>query len=125
MLQLVSNYYFEVFMTYKRTILIDLDGVLNNYTGGYQEDFIPEIREGAREFIKGLYEEGFDLKLFTTRPSNLAQKWLEKNALSEYFSEATNIKKTAWLILDDRCINFNGNYPQTAEKIKNFKPWYR
>ena len=110
---------------YKRTILIDLDGVLNNYTGGYQEDYIPEIKDGAREFIKSLYNEGFDLKLFTTRPSDLAQKWLENNKLSEYFSETTNIKKTAWLIIDDRCINFNGNYSETKTKITNFKPWYK
>ena len=112
-------------MTFKRTILIDLDGVLNNYTGGYQEEYIPEIREGAREFIKQLYDEGFDLKLFTTKRADLAQKWLEIYQLSEYFSETTNIKKTAWLIIDDRCINFNGNYIDTTEKIKNFKPWYK
>ena len=112
-------------MTFKRTILIDLDGVLNNYTGGYREEYIPEIREGAKEFIKQLYDEEFNLKLFTTRPSDLAQKWLEKNQMSDYFSEVTNIKKTAWLIIDDRCINFNGNYYETTAKIKNFKPWYR
>ena len=28
---------------YKKTILIDLDGVLNEYTGNYQADYIPPI----------------------------------------------------------------------------------
>ena len=98
---------------------------MNNYTGGYREEYIPEIRKGAKEFIKQLYDEGFDLKLFTTRPSNLAQKWLQSNQMIDYFSEVTNIKKTAWLIIDDRCINFNGNYTDTIDKIKNFKPWYK
>ena len=103
---------------YKTTLLIDLDGVLNRYTGVYQEDYIPEIQEGAREFVKGLYKEGFDLKLFTTRSIILAQKWLEDNEIIGYFSEITNVKKTAWLIIDDRCINFNGNYAETAKKSK-------
>ncbi len=37
----------------KKTLMIDLDGVLNNYTK-YEENFIPEIREGAAEFLPNL-----------------------------------------------------------------------
>ena len=29
----------------KKTILIDLDGILNTYTGGFNEDFIPPLKD--------------------------------------------------------------------------------
>ena len=38
----------------KKTILIDLDGVLNNYVGNYNKDFIPPIKAGAKEFLSDL-----------------------------------------------------------------------
>ena len=108
----------------KRTILIDLDGVLNTYTGQYDKNTIEEAREGTIEFIKELSID-FDLKLFTTRPQKLVEKWLNKYNMQDYFSEITNTKKIAWLILDDRCIKFDGNYKNTITQIKNFKPWYK
>ncbi len=77
---------------YKRTILIDLDGVLNTYTGSYDPNFIPPIRNGAKEFITSIADD-FELKLFTTRPAELAQEWLKTNELAEFFTEVTNIKK--------------------------------
>ena len=52
--------------TFKRTILIDLDGVLNTYTGEFNENYIPPIKEGAKEFVEEL-SKNFELKLFTTR----------------------------------------------------------
>ena len=42
---------------YKKTILIDLDGVLNTYTGHFDENYIPEIKEGAEEFLKEIRKE--------------------------------------------------------------------
>jgi len=48
----------------KKTIAIDLDGVLDNYTK-YTDD-IPPIKEGAEEFIIKLSKD-YDLILFTTR----------------------------------------------------------
>ncbi len=105
---------------YKRTLLIDLDGVLNVYTGGYDPDFIPPMRDGAKEFLAAL-ELNFELKLFTTRPPELAQKWLLYNQISHLFSEVTNVKKPAWLMIDDRCLTFNGDYDgitsQMSEKV--------
>ena len=51
--------------------------------------------------------------------------WLKNNDLTNYFSEITNIKKPAILQIDDRCINFKGDYTQTLTEIQNFKPWYK
>lgn len=109
---------------YMKTILIDLDGVLNKYTGNFDENFIPEIREGAENFIKELYGK-YIIKIFTTRNKILAVKWLIENKLDNYIKDVTDIKEPAWLHIDDRCVTFTGNYAQTAEQINNFKSWYK
>lgn len=36
----------------KKTILIGLDGVLNQYNGNFDKNNIPPIKEGALEFIQ-------------------------------------------------------------------------
>ena len=41
-------------MKYKKTILMDLDGVLNNYTY-FDEKNIPSVKEGVVEFLEKLY----------------------------------------------------------------------
>ena len=109
----------------KYTILIDLDGVLNTYTGGYDENYIPPMKNGADEFLKKITEKNIDLKLFTTRKSELAEKWLKENNIRQYFSDVTNQKVPAILIIDNRCITFNGNYENILKQIENFKPWYK
>ena len=43
-------------MTFKKTILVGLDGVLNTYKGDFNEHNIPAINEGAYEFNKKLAE---------------------------------------------------------------------
>lgn len=109
---------------YKRTLLIDLDGVLNTYNGNYNPDFIPPMREGAKEFLLELQEK-FELVLFTTRPKSLAQQWCFENGLLECFEDITDKKKSAWLIIDDRCLTFNGNFEDLTLQILNFAPFYK
>ena len=64
----------------KKTLLIDLDGVLNDYDGHYNHDFIPPLRGGAREFVSSI-AKNYDIKLFTCRNKLLAAKWLRENGL--------------------------------------------
>ncbi len=111
---------------FRRNILIDLDGVLNSYCGGYDENFIPEIKEGAKEFIEKLYaEDRFNLVLFTTRNILKSAKWLIDNNLYSYFSNITNVKLPAFLCIDDRAIRFEGDYDDMYEKIVNFRPYWK
>lgn len=108
----------------KKTILIDLDGVLNTYTGEFDEKVIPPIKDGALEFIKNL-SESYKIKIFTTRNRLLASEWIIKNGLKKYVDDVTNLKEPSYLIIDDRCINFNGNYKELFDKIEKFKVWYK
>lgn len=111
-------------MTKKKTILVDLDGVLNQYNGRFDELQIPDIKDGAKEFIENL-SQNFIVKIFTTRNKILATKWLIKNNLDKYITDITDIKEPSHLHIDDRCICFDGNFSNTINQIKNFRPWYK
>jgi len=109
---------------FKKKILIDLDGVLNQYEK-FDENYIPPIKDGAREFIENLFNEEIELYLFTTRNLLLASKWLVENNLDKYFKDITNTKIPAYLYIDDRCIRFDGDYEQTLKEIKSFKVYWK
>ena len=65
----------------KKTILVDLDGVLNTYTGNYIENYIPPIKDGAKEFLVNLSEK-YSVNIFTTRKPSLVLKWAKKNKIN-------------------------------------------
>ena len=110
--------------TFKKTILIDLDGVLNEYTGSYDKNYIPPIKAGAKNFLE-LLSKSYEIKLFTTRNKILTSKWLIENNIDIFFEDITNTKDLAWLYIDDRCINVNGNFESLIDSINTFKPWYK
>lgn len=104
---------------YTKKFLIDLDGVLNVYEK-YDENLIPQMKDGAEEFLKELSKEG-ELYLFTTRERKMAKKWLIENKIDKYFVDVTNQKIPAYLMIDDRAVCFKGDYKKTIEDVKNFK----
>ncbi|MBQ2644314.1 hypothetical protein IJG14_01910 [bacterium] len=109
---------------YKKTILIDLDGVINTYTGNFNKNYIPNIKEGANDFLEKLSNK-YELILFTTRNSELAQKWLVENKIDHYLEEITNIKKPAFIYVDDKALKFNGNYNQALDEIEKFEVYWK
>jgi hypothetical protein len=109
---------------FKKTILIDLDGVLNTYTGKFDPNFIPPIKDGAKEFLENL-SKNYEIKLFTTRNKILASKWLIENKIEHFFQDITNTKDVCYLYVDDRCITFDGDYNLLKNKIENFKVWHK
>lgn len=109
---------------FKKIILIDLDGVLNQYMGNFDKDFIPEPKDGINEFLEKL-TENHELRLFTTRNKILALKWLIKYDLDKYFTDITNVKELSWLLIDDRCLKFDGDFEKLLDEINEFKPWYK
>ncbi len=110
---------------FKKKILIDLDGVLNNYGNEkFDENYIPQVKVGAKEFLEELHQSA-ELYLFTTRNLMLSTKWLIKNNLDIYFKDITNIKIPSYLYIDDRCICFKGEYKDTLNEIKKFKVYWK
>lgn len=110
-------------MRKRNKILIDLDGVLNTYNGTYNENNIPEIKEGAKEFLTDLSND-YEIILFTSRNKILSSKWLIENGIDKYISDITDRKELSLLYIDDRCIRFEGNYKKLREEINKFKTWY-
>ena len=105
-----------------KKIMIDLDGVLNEYgKEPFDENYIPEIKSGVEKFLKELKTPDTDLYLFTTRNLLLAAKWLERNKIDKYFKDVTNVKSMAYLYIDDRAIRFDGDFSKTINEIKNFR----
>ena len=110
---------------FKKKILIDLDGVLNEYgKEKFDENFIPEIKIGAFEFLDKLSKDA-ELYLFTSRNLLLASKWLIKNKLDSFFKDVTNIKLPSFLYIDDRTICFKGDYSKTLDEIRDFKVYWK
>lgn len=108
----------------KKTILIDFDGVLNDYKGVYNEGNLPPIRKGAKEFLIKLSKE-YIIKIFTSRTILKVSKWVIENEIEDYISDVTNIKEQAYVLIDDRGITFNGSFDELYKKIENFKVWYK
>ncbi len=76
----------------KKTILFDLDGVLNTYDGKYDEKYIPPIKDEAYKLIKDL-SPNYKIVIFTTRNTLIASKWVIQNGLEEFVENVTNVKK--------------------------------
>ncbi len=109
----------------KKTISIDLDGVLNMYNGHFNENEIPEIRDGAKEFLKELSKD-YNIEIFTTRNKKIAFLWLQKNEILEFIYDITNVKNPfTSVFIDDRAIKFEGNFSSLIKNIKTFCPYWK
>ena len=78
---------------FKKTILFDLDGVLNTYDGKYDKNNIPPIKDGAYKLIKELSDD-YKIVIFTTRNSLIASKWVIENDIEPaILSRIENLKQ--------------------------------
>jgi hypothetical protein len=105
----------------KKIISIDLDGVLNTYDGYFDENFIPPMRDGAKEFLEELAKD-YTIEIFTTRNKKLTFLWLQKNNLLEFITDVNNVKNPfSSLFIDDRAVSFKGNFSDTIDLVKTFQ----
>ena len=109
-------------MPLKPIICIDFDGVLNNYNG-YDGDNLGTPRPGAKEFLEKLSKKYIIIILSARRYTKII-KWLNEYDMLQYVAEVTSIKPPARVYLDDRGIQFNGDYEKALKDIKNFKTYW-
>ena len=104
----------------RKTISIDFDGVIHKYSKGFQgvdKAYDPPM-EGAIESIEKLYNEGYILKILSSRPKEVIYPWLEKYGLSKYIKEVSNYKFPATVYIDDRGFLFK-NWEQCLTELQS------
>jgi beta-phosphoglucomutase-like phosphatase (HAD superfamily) len=102
-------------------VCVDLNGVLDAYTGWKHPEHWDAPRAGAHEFLRALTERGFDVVVFTTRHHTQARRWLQEHDLLRYVSAVTRKKPPAHVFVDDRAVCFRGDFQDTLENIVHFK----
>ena len=119
-------------MVHQQTICIDFDGVLHDYSKGYQGlDVFGGVVKGASEAVQKLHSEGWKIIIFTARPVTQGMRnWLRGNFIPfDYINEnpdqmdKKSPKPYADIYLDDRGIQFRGDWQQTLKDIDSYENW--
>ena len=135
---------------FRPTLCIDFDGVIHSYEKGWQDGAIyGTVVPGFFEWAKSLAGK-FDLVIYSSRSKEEAarlamQSWLitqhakqmPDDCLEDCILGGTvrlgdldfcmaSDKPAAWLTIDDRAIQFTGNWSDpalTPEAMLAFRPW--
>jgi hypothetical protein len=102
-------------------VCVDLNGVLDTYTGWKDEKHWDPPRPGAGDFLRELGERGFRVVVFTTRWGDDVRAWLAEHGLDAWVSEVTDRKPAAHVFVDDRAVRFQGDFAATLEEIRDFR----
>lgn len=117
-----------------KTICVDFDGVLHAYKEWFGTDVIDGGPvSGAIEWLETVTaDETLTIAIFSSRSCltsgvSAMVKWLLDNGLSR---EALNKiefpvhKPAAHVSIDDRCLRFDGQFPNLRD-LHAFKPWWK
>ena len=116
---------------YKKTLLIDFDGVIHSYTSpwtGVDEVSDPPV-PGAFEFLEEVIDI-YDTCIYSSRSKKeegveAMREWLLLYGLPIEVLDKIRFpveKPAAYLTIDDRCICFKGVFPAVHE-LNDFTPW--
>ena len=107
----------------KENICVDFDGVLNDYQG-YDGDNLGRPRPGAKQFLEKLSKK-YNVIIFSARNYTKIIPWLNKHNLQTYVHNVTGFKPAkVKCFVDDRAIQFDGDYDETLERISNFRTYW-
>jgi len=133
---------------YTPVLVIDFDGVLHSYSGGWQgaRTISDPPVPGAIDWLRSLLADAecvcatapryldFDVQIFSSRSRywggrRAMRKWLERQfEEAGYYRQLVELikfptkKPPLFLMIDDRAWTFSGRFPSTEEMLK-FKPW--
>lgn len=106
----------------RKTILLDVDGTCTIGPGPTLDSFAP-IQTGLRAFLGALKDRGYEIIIFSARsPVRLVEEFFKREGLTRYVDGFTRTKAPARLMLDDRAIQFRGDFSRALNEIDNFKP---
>ncbi len=121
----------------KPILCLDFDGVLHAYTSGWQGiDVIPDGPvPGAMQFLRDA-QEHFIVHVLSSRTCDPAGKAAMQEAVRNWLYDAFGLdgmtifhrlefpdhKPPAFVTIDDRAIQFRGEFPTVASLLA-FEPW--
>lgn len=117
------------------TIAIDFDGTITRYSG-YKGKLVFDLPfGGAKKYINKLRKDGWTIIINTTRKEILdVEMYLRDWGIYYDFvnynpqnqeRDLSDKKVIADVYLDDRNVEFDGDWGKAFEKIKKFKPWWK
>ena len=106
-----------------KTVAVDFDGVLHEYSGWRGVDAFGDPLPGAKDFLKALRAKGYKIVIHSTRGYDAILEWFKKHKMLDSIDEIANQKPKAHAYVDDRAVRFNGKYDEVLEKIED-KPWW-
>lgn len=105
-----------------KTIALDFDGVLHQYSGWKGTELDGPI-PGALEAVNKLLAEGFNVVVYTTREPYLVSTWLASHGFPELY--VTDGKPLAMCYVDDRAFRFDGAWDAgVVARISSFRTYW-
>ena len=127
-----SQNYKDIIGNTMRTVCIDIDGTISHYIEWVDSKTFGEVLPHCAETIHHLKADGWYVIIYTTRADkNEITKFLEANnvpfdAINENPHQPNNAKggkPIADVYVDDRAIQFDGDWAGAYEKITGFASW--
>jgi hypothetical protein len=115
-------------------LAVDLDGTILEYDGSFGEDEFGPRLKGMVEELQKIKDAGWQIVVWTCRPVTPKLKaHMKKNKVPYDFinehpwnGKVDPRKIHARVYLDDKGLSFDGKRIKgLAEKVINFKPWWR
>jgi hypothetical protein len=107
-----------------KTIVLDFNGVIDDYQGwkGSATSYPP--REGVEPFLAMLVTKGYRLIVCTASNIQQVKQWICRYNLDQYIEDVVNVKPPAIVYLDDRAVTFNGDFNKAYDDIVNFHTFW-
>lgn len=123
--------------THKPVLALDFDGVAAQYDGWQGEDHMGRPMPGLERFLERVIDQGWQVILYSCRPTWRLKGWAMLYGLSHYFvgynenpyfadhPQEKSCKPVATLYLDDRAVRFHGDWEEvltimgSAEHVKD------
>ena len=113
----------------RRTIAVDLDGVIAEYDGWKGRGVLGAPRADVVEALRVLRDEGWKIVIHTTRGEDEVRDYLashqiphdEINRNTDY--RTGGVKPVADVYWDDRALRYSGDARKDLEAIRSFRTW--
>ena len=104
---------------------IDFDGVLAEYHGWRGADYWGKPMPGVKLFLQRLVRANVSIIVYTTRTDKKAiTAWFKKYKLPRP-DAITHVKIPATIYIDDRAIQFDGDWTTFAKKLQRFTVYWK